>query len=117
MGYGIYREQPNAMAINQGFECQLYQYPLYTVMGALVHTEKKILHTHTHLKIDLYFSLFSWEQHYVDEVLCLTLILFRCLKLGRTQRNGMNTSLTQSRGKAWEMAHILLCRELQIAFE
>ena len=27
MGYGIYREQPNAMAINQGLECQLYQYP------------------------------------------------------------------------------------------
>lgn len=27
MGYGIYKEQPNAMAINQGLECQLYQYP------------------------------------------------------------------------------------------
>lgn len=49
--------------------------------------------------------------------LSLTLILFQRLKLGCTQGNGMNTSLAQSHSKAWEMAHILLCRELQIAFE
>lgn len=64
MGYGIYREQPNAMAINQGVECQLYQYPLYMVTVALVHTEIK-KHTHTHLGRDQHFSLFSWQEHNV----------------------------------------------------
>lgn len=43
MGYGIYREQPNAMAINQGLECQLYQYPTYPV----VHTERNTKKKHT----------------------------------------------------------------------
>lgn len=45
MGYGIYREQPNAMAINQGLEGQLYQCPKYTTM--VTRTESNT-HTCTH---------------------------------------------------------------------
>lgn len=44
MGYGIYREQPNAMAINQGLECQLYQYPLQHYRCSCAGEQ----HTHTH---------------------------------------------------------------------
>lgn len=80
MGDGIYREQPNAMAINQGLECQLYQYPLQH--GYVdTHTERI---TYTHLKIGLYVSQFSAVEHYVDGLLWLVSTL-NIISMSRTR--------------------------------
>lgn len=80
MGYGIYREQPNAMAINQGLECQLYQYPSCTVMFS---------HKETHTPQNNTRTFLCFHAKSAVRVECrgssLTLISFLRLKLGRTQ--------------------------------
>lgn len=81
MGCGIYREQPNAIAINQGLECQLYQYLLFTDMSA---RRKKPARSSKHGRAFLPFR----EDHYGHGArgLSLTSAQYLRLKVGRAHK-------------------------------
>lgn len=103
MGYGIYPEQANATAINQGLEGQLYQCPWCTT--TVTHTKKDtrvLIQTVRHKNRTKPPPSIQTIPHFQGKEPCVnrhppqTSIFTLRLKLGRSEWSRMNTSLTQS---------------------